>query len=98
MSSENTTLSVVNFSGKNITQTTITNLNAHDWDYEPPNRTDKWRPDFNFQSPIDNLDARCEREEINAAATDGANFTMTCYFDDKSWIRFNVNQRDALSK
>src|SRR5690242_8615025 len=98
MSSHNTTLSVVNFSGKHITQTVISDLDAHDWDYEPPDRTDDYRPDLNFQKPIDNLDARCEREEINAAATEGANFTMTCWFQDQSWIRFKINQRDALSK
>jgi hypothetical protein len=98
MSSDKTTLSLVNFSGKDISSIEIDSLDPHDWDYEPPDRTEKWRPDFNFTGPIKNLDARCEREEINAAATEGSNFTMTCWFQDQSWIRFAVNQRDALSK
>lgn len=99
MSSKNTTLSVVNFSGKNITNTLVTDVLAHDWDYCPPERMDPFRPDLNFAgAAIRNLDARCERQEINAAATEGANFTVTFFFEDQSWLRFKVNQRDALSK
>src|SRR5262245_51640232 len=98
MSSYNTTLSLVNFSGKKITQTVISNLDAHDWDYEKGQRTEPWRPDMNFTGALVDLDARCEREEINAAANEGSNFDLRVTFEDATFVQFHVDQRDALSK
>lgn len=98
MSKTITTLSVVNLTGKRITQTGIDNWIPHDWDYSPPDRVGPFRPDLNFTGGIESFGARCEREDINSAATDGANFQSIFYFDDDSWLRFSANQRDALSK
>ncbi|WP_035058529.1 hypothetical protein [Andreprevotia chitinilytica] len=95
--SQNTTLSVVNFSGRDITTTTVTDLDPYDWDYSKEGgRTDPFRPDLNFTGPLDNLNARCEREEINASAN-GVNFDLTFYFGN-DWIRFHVDQAAANNK
>lgn len=98
MASQNTTLSLVNFSGFDIAETKVSNVLAHDWDYDPSsNRLDPYRPDLNFQGPLANLDARCEREEINSAATEGAKFELSVIIGGET-IAWPVDQREAEKK
>lgn len=98
MSSYHTTLCVVNFSGKDIETTAVSDLLPHDWDYDPPARTEPWRPDLNFTGTLARESSRCEREEINAAATRGAWFKLTFTFTDGSTAAIRINQREALTK
>lgn len=92
MSSEGTTLCVVNTSGMDITNITVTNIDNYDWG------DDTNRPDHNFQgASIPNNDSRCQHEELNKHAN-GVSFGMTLTFSDGNTLGFTGNQQDAFTK
>ena len=97
MGSYNTTLGLVNLSGKNITSTAIKIDNADDWDYLPndPSRDKPFRPDLNFTGSLANNSSRNVRAEINSGTSDGCWFSIDITFDDGSRISFRANQWDA---
>ncbi|HEX2052447.1 MAG TPA: phosphatidylinositol-specific phospholipase C domain-containing protein [Actinomycetota bacterium] len=100
MGSYNTTLGLVNLSGKGIRSTDITIDHDEDWDYlaNDPDRDKPWRPDLNFTGPLANNDSRNEREEINSGTDRGCWFSIGITFDDNSTLNFRANQGDAYSQ
>ena len=96
MGSYNTTLCLVNFSGKDITSTAITIDYLDDWDYQG-NDANQSRPDLNFGGPLPNGDARCKREEINSGTKRGCWFKIALTFADSSTLEFRANQWDAYA-
>lgn len=92
MASEGTTLCVVNNSGMDITNITVTNIDNYDWG------DDTNRPDHNFQgASIPNNDSRCEHEELNKHAN-GVSFGMSLTFSNGTSLSFTGNQQDAFTK
>lgn len=91
MRTQNTILSIVNFSGKDIEKTNVTIDHADNWD------SGNARPDLNFTGALANGDARCEREEISKSTSSGCWFTIELIFKDKSTLSFRGNQWDAYS-
>jgi hypothetical protein len=100
MGSYNTTLGLVNVSGKNITSTEVKIDYADDWDYRAndPSRDKPCRPDLNFTGPLTNNDSRNEREEISSGTDRGCWFSVGITFDDNSTISFRANQWDVFTK
>lgn len=94
MLTQNTTLCLVNFSGKNITKTEIAiDDDATNWDGPPS------RPDRNFTGPLANDDSRAERAEIAKYPNSvGCWFKITLTFSDHSTLSFRANQVDAYRK
>lgn len=94
MLTHNTTLCLVNLSGKNITKTEITiDDDATNWDGPPS------RPDKNFTGPLADDDSRAERAEIAKYPDSvGCWFGITLTFADDSTLSFRANQVDAYRK
>jgi 1-phosphatidylinositol phosphodiesterase len=91
MATERTTLCIVNTSGLNITDITVTGVNAGDWDGQN-------QPDRNFQgASIAPNDSRCEPEEVDKRA-DAATYAMTLTFSNGTALSFTNDQRDAFTK
>lgn len=92
MASKGTTLCVVNTSGLDITNITVSDIDNYDWG------DDTNRPDHNFQgATIPNNDSRCQHEELNKKAN-GVSFAMTLSFSDGSSLSFAGDQQDAFTK
>jgi 1-phosphatidylinositol phosphodiesterase len=91
MASQQTTLCVVNFSGKDIVSTEVSEIDNSDWDGDS-------RPDHNFNRvAIGNNNSRCEREEINSHSR-GCWYKLQVSFADNSSLSFRNDQRDASVK
>ena len=95
MSTQNTKLCLVNFSGKKIKKMTSVVANPNDWDGDS-------LPDINFNinnSPMPDLDSKCEREEIVLGTSDGCWFSLSIEFEgENSTLSFKINQLDAKKK
>lgn len=91
MASKQTTLSVVNLTGMDMTNIHISEVDNYDWDGSS-------RPDHNFQNvSIANNYSRCQREEINTYASSSP-FRMTITFSDETQLSFRSNQQWATKK
>ena len=94
MLTQNTTLGLVNFSGKKIISTAITiEDSTTNWDGPPS------RPDKNFTGPLAANDSRSERAEIAKYPNSvGCWFKISLTFADHSTLSFRANQVDAYTK
>lgn len=94
MLTQNTTLCLVNLSGKDITNTAITvEDDATNWDGPPS------RPDRNFTGPLTAGDSRAVRAEIARYPNSvGCWFKISLTFADHSTLSFRANQVDAYTK
>lgn len=91
MQSTETTLCLVNTTGKDITNITVTVDHNHDWDGD-------FHPDRNFRgATIPNNDSRCERQDLNGFPG-SAWYKMTLQFSDGCDLTFRNDQRDAQKK
>jgi hypothetical protein len=87
--SYNTTLGLVNLSGKDIESTAVTIDHTSDWD------NDKWRPDVNFTGALADSHSRNVRAEINSSTNDGCWFCVAITFTGGTKLTFRANQWDA---
>jgi 1-phosphatidylinositol phosphodiesterase len=91
MTSQQTTLCIVNTSGIDITNVQVSEIDNFDWDGDS-------RPDHNFQgATILNNNSRCEREELNANAR-SVGYRMTLKFTNGTELSFRNDQKDAETK
>jgi len=91
MSSKHTTLCVVNFSGFDITNTKVTEVDNYDWDGDS-------RPDHNFKDAVIKFNnSCCEREEINTHSK-GCWYRLTFTFSNGQTLSFRNDQKDAETK
>lgn len=88
----NTTLCLVNFSGKKITRTDVEIDDAGAWDAGGS------RPDLNFTGSLADGDARCERAEIARSPSNGCWCTISLTFADGSTLSFRADQNEARTK
>lgn len=92
MPSKLTYFSVVNTSGLDITNISVSGLDDYDW------RDDTNRLDKNFQgAAIPRNESRCELEALNPNAN-GVSYAMTLTFSDGSNLSFAGDQQDAFTK
>jgi hypothetical protein len=94
MASKQTTLSVVNFTGMDITNIKISEVDSYDWEGQTS------RPDSiaNFQNTsIANYNSRCQREEVNLYSSSSP-FRMTITFSNGTNLSFRNDQKDTFTK
>lgn len=91
MASQQTTFCLVNESGMDIVNTSVSEVDNYDWDGQS-------RPDKNFAGcRISNNNSRCQREEINTHAKSSP-FKLTLTFSDGTDLTFRTDQRDSYTK
>lgn len=91
MRTHNTTLCLVNLSGKNITKAEATIDDDNAWDGPS-------RPDRNLGGPLASGDARCVRAEIARSPDNGCWFKVSLTFADGSALSFRADQHEAKKK